>query len=52
MPTFLRPLGVALLAAALAAPAQCTIVVRQDLNDLAKNSEAVVRAVVRGGAAE
>lgn len=51
MSTALRPFAVALVAAALAAPAQCTIVVRQDLNDLAKNSEAVVRAVVRGEAA-
>ncbi len=47
MKSFLRPVLVALCAFVVAPVAQCTIIIRQDLADLVKNSEAVVRGVVR-----
>jgi hypothetical protein len=52
MRVLLRPLLVALCAAFVAPSAQCTIIIRQDLADLVRQSLAVVRGTVRGGVAD
>jgi hypothetical protein len=51
MKTAVRPLLVAGIALLCAAPADCTILIRQDLQDLVRGAESIVRARVVSNAA-